>query len=174
MLKVPVTEDDHILGNEHAAVTLVEYGDFECHHCRRAYFMIKELQRHFGEKIRFVFRHFPLSEIHPYAEISAETAEFAGVHRKFWAMHDLLFESQTQLNHEHLLFLAESIGLSVMDLEGTIKMEHFKPKIKEDFLGGVRSGVNGTPTFFINENRYDGPLLLEQLIKSIDKALQSL
>lgn len=172
-LKVPVTEEDHIQGNENAAVTLVEYGDYECPYCGLAYPIIKELQKRFGEQLRFVFRNFPLSEIHPFAEIAAETAEFAGVHRRFWAMHDKIYENQRQLGPELLYSLAGDLDLSKMDLEQSLLKHTFAPKIKEDFLGGVRSGVNGTPTLFINGTRYDGPIELEHLAAAIEAILPS-
>lgn len=169
ILKVPISQEDHIQGSQQSVVTLVEYGDYECPFCGLAYPVVKQLQRHFQEKLRFVFRNFPLSEIHPLAEIAAETAEFAASKGKFWEMHDLLYEHQNQLSAPFLLELAESLNLSPLDLELAIKAHAFQPKIKSDFLGGVRSGVNGTPTFYINGNRYDGSYETEDLLKAIDE-----
>src|SRR5208282_3973771 len=105
-LKVPVSPEDHAQGHDDAPVTLVEYGDYECPHCGRAYPIVQRVQKHFGEKLRFVFRNFPLSEMHPHAEAAAETAEFAGAHGKFWEMHDLLFENQARLGGSLFLELA--------------------------------------------------------------------
>ena len=111
-LRPPVTPEGHIQGPEDAAVTLVEYGDYECPHCGRAYSIIKRVQKHFGKRLRFVFRNFPLSELHPHAESAAETAEFAGAHGKFWEMHDLLFENQERLSELLYLGLAKELGLA--------------------------------------------------------------
>src|SRR5208282_6417161 len=96
-LKMPVTTEDHVQGPEDAEVTLVEYGDYECPHCGRAHPIVQRVQEHFGKRVRFVFRNFPLSEMHPHAEAAAEAAEFAGAHGKFWQMHDRLFENQVRL-----------------------------------------------------------------------------
>jgi protein-disulfide isomerase len=154
-LKVPVTSSDHIQGEEHAAITLVEYGDYQCPHCGHAHPIIKRVQKHFGKQLRFVFRNFPLNEIHPQAEIAAESAEFAATQDRFWEMHDAIFENQKDLSLPFLLQLAEKLKLSSGDLEQALAREQFAARVKEDFLGGVRSGVNGTPTFFINGQRHD-------------------
>src|SRR6478672_9193527 len=113
MLKVPVTaDDDHVQGDlATALVTLVEYGDYQCPHCGRAYPIVKQVQRHFGDRLAFVFRNFPLSEIHPNAEAAAETAEFAGAHDRFWEMHDALFENQANLGLPLLRRLSDALGL---------------------------------------------------------------
>lgn len=171
-LKVPVTSDDHSQGDENASVTLVEYGDYECPYCGMAYLMIKRLQKHFGKQLRFVFRNFPLAEMHPQAEIAAEAAEFAAQHGRFWEMHDLIYENQSQLSMPMLLELGEKVNLSSSDLENAIMSKAFASKIRKDFLSGVKSGVNGTPTFFINDQRYDGPLKLNDLISAIDSILE--
>jgi len=147
MLKVPVSPDDHIQGDEHALVTLVEYGDYECPHCGRAYPIIKEVQNHYGRRLRFVFRNFPLTQIHPLAEPAAETAELAGAHGRFWEMHDGIYEDQDRLSLKLLLELGKLLGLSG---------------------ASVRSGVNGTPTFFINGVRHDGLYEFEDLVSAID------
>ncbi len=167
-LKVPVTGADHIQGDENAPITLVEYGDYECPHCGRAYPIIQQVQKHFGKQLRFIFRNFPLNEIHPEAEGAAESAEFAAANGKFWEMHDGIFENQRNLGVPMLLELAESLGLSSANLRQALKAGQFTPKVKEDFLGGVRSGVNGTPTFFINDHRHDGPHEFEDLVAAID------
>lgn len=167
-LKAAVNGDDHIQGTEKALVTLVEYGDYECPHCGRAYYIIKKLQNHFGAQLRFVFRNFPLTQIHSYAEPAAETAEFASEHNKFWEMHDLIYENQEDLNETLLLELAERLKIPAKQLPEIWEQKKYAPKIKKDFMSGVRSGVNGTPTFFINGIRYDGPASFEDLVMAIE------
>ena len=167
-LKLPVSEEDSIQGNENATITLVEYGDYQCPHCAAAYYVIKDIQKHFGTQLRFVFRNFPLKEIHTFAMVAAETAEFAGDYDLFWEMHDLIYENQESLGVPLLSGLAETLGLSMTDLELAIKKGVYVPKIQKDFMGGVKSGVNGTPTFFINDQRYKGPFDFKNLIEAID------
>jgi protein-disulfide isomerase len=170
MLKVPVTQEDHIQGDENAPLTLVEYGDYECSYCGLAYPIVKRIQERFGKRLRFVFRNFPLAEVHPHAVIAAITAEFAATHRKFWEMHDLLYEHQNALDMPDLLNYAKSLDLSAADLQTAIENETFADKIKNDFMGGVRSGVNGTPTFFINGNRHNGSFEYEELVAALEQA----
>ncbi len=167
-LKVPVTHKDHIQGNEKAWITLVEYGDYECPFCGMAYPIVKQLQTHFGEQLRFVFRNFPLSEMHPYAEPAAEAAEFAADSDLFWQIHDLIYENQEDLSIPLLLELGESLGLSAEDIAEAIENKAYAKKIHDDFLSGVRSGVNGTPTFFINDRRYNGPFEFEEMVSAIE------
>ena len=172
-LKVPVGTADHIQGDENAALTLVEYGDYECPHCGHAYPIVKRVQKHFGKRLRFVFRNFPLNEIHPHAESAAETAEFAGAHGKFWEMHDLLFESQNRLGGELFQGLAKRLKLASADLLAALEKREFLAKVRADFAGGARSGVNGTPTFFINGRRDDDPFEYADLVAAIEAVLQS-
>jgi protein-disulfide isomerase len=172
--KVPITFNDHIQGNEDAAVTLVEYGDYECPHCGVAYHVIKQVQKHYGPDLRFVFRNFPLAEIHPHAESAAEAAEFAGANGSFWKMHDGIYENQQRLSSKLLFELAADMGLSVEDLRESLAGHEFAPKVRQDFLGGVRSGVNGTPAFFINGVRHDGAYDFESLTAAIDARLLQL
>lgn len=167
-LKVPVSTDDHIQGNKNAPITLVEYGDFECPYCGMAHPIIKRLQKHFGNQLSFVFRNFPLSEIHPHAEAAAEAAEYAGSNGQFWEMHDLLYENQDRFGMPLFLELADALNLPADDLENAIMNKRFEPKIRKDFFGGVRSGVNGTPTLYINGQRYNGPIEFEELASAID------
>jgi protein-disulfide isomerase len=171
-LKVPVTPADHIQGDERAPVVLVEYGDYECPHCGHAYPIVKQVQEHFGKRLAFVFRNFPLSEMHPNAEPAAEAAEFAAAQGRFWEMHDGIFENQEALGRPLLLELAEKLGISTRALDRALDEEEYAPRVKEDFLGGVRSGVNGTPTFFINSHRHDGPFEFEDLVEAIDARLK--
>ena len=170
-LKIPVTEKDHIQGELGAPVILVEYGDYECPHCGRAYPVVQRVQKHFGKRMGFVFRNFPLNEIHPNAEAAAETAEFAGANGRFWEMHDGIFENQGSLSLPMLLELAKELGLSESGLGGALTSREFAARVKSDFIGGARSGVNGTPTFFINGERFDGPAEFEGLVAGIDGAL---
>ena len=153
---VPISEQDHVNGSVHAPVVLVEYGDFECPHCGRAYPIVKAAQRSLGDKLALVYRHFPLSEVHPHATQAAEAAEAAGAQRKFWEMHAMLFEHQDALDEQDLLGYAEALGLRMRHFTTDLMNDVYLPKVQNDFRGGVRSGVNGTPTFFINGVRFDG------------------
>lgn len=173
-LKVPVTKEDHIQGNESAPITLLEYGDYECPACGAAYPLIKLVQKNFEDNLRFVFRNFPLTEIHPHAEIAAETAEFGAAHNKFWELHDLIYENQVSLTVVNLFELVESLKLPSAELDAALKEGTYQMKIKRDFLSGVRSGVNGTPTFYINGARYDGPFDYEYLVNAIEQSYASL
>jgi protein-disulfide isomerase len=170
-LRVPVSARDHVQGPDDADVTLVEYGDFECPHCGRAYPIVKQVQDHFGDRLRFVYRHFPLREIHPNAEAAAEASEFAGAHGRFWEMHDLLFENQDALGLPLLVESAEALGLSSAALRQALASGEYAPRVQTDFLGGVRSGVNGTPTFFIDGERHDGSYEFEGLVSAIELRL---
>jgi protein-disulfide isomerase len=172
-LKVPVTPADHSQGSDKAEVTLVEYGDYECPYCGRAYPIVKQVQKHFGERLRFVFRNFPLAEMHPHAETAAETAEFADSKGQFWAMHDSLYENQESFSKEFFLALAQELSLPPTELREALERGDFRPRIRSDFQGGVRSGVNGTPTFFINGRRHDGPFEFESLVSAIELAAHS-
>jgi protein-disulfide isomerase len=154
-LAVPVSERDHKEGSLNARCTLVEYGDYECSHCGEAYPIVKRLQKEFGEELLFVFRNFPLNQIHEHAEHAAETAEFAAASDRFWQMHDLLFENQENLEDNSLVRLATQLHLSGDKLSKTLEEGTYRDHIKAEFMGGVRSGVNGTPTFFIDGQRHD-------------------
>ncbi len=170
MLQVPVTPSDHSLGAADALVTLVEYGDYECPHCALAHPVTRLLVRHFGADLRFVFRHFPLSEVHPMATPAAEAAEFAGDHGRFWQMHDGIYENQERLSLAMLLALADHLGLSSDDLREALREQRHREKVQADFLGGVRSGVNGTPCFFINGLRHAGGYDFTELAAAIQTA----
>jgi protein-disulfide isomerase len=170
-LKVPVTQRDHSLGPANAPITLVEYGDYECPHCAQAHPIVNAVRDHFAGQLRFVFRHFPLTQIHPNAEAAAESAEFAGAHGKFWEMHDGIYENQDQLGLPLLFALVAALGLSESDLENALETSEYKPKVRADFLGGLRSGVNGTPTFFINGERHDGSYEFVALVAAIEAQL---
>ena len=170
-LQVPVTDADHIEGDVHAPVTLVEYGDYECPICGLAYPIVKRVQKHFGKRLRFVFRNFPLTQIHLEAENAAETAEFAAAHDRFWEMHDALFENQQTLGPKLYLSLAAAFNLPAEGLKEALEHRAFRPKIRSDFVGGLKSGVNGTPTFFINGRRHDAGNEYEDLVDAIDAEL---
>jgi len=171
-LKIPVGAADHAQGSADAPVTLVEYGDYECPHCGRAYPIVKALQKKFGKQLRFVFRNFPLSEMHPHALAAAETAEFAGAHGKFWEMHDLIYENQQRLSEQLLTELAQRLKLDGKALAKAREAGELTDRVQQDFSGGVRSGVNGTPTFFINGERHDADFEFETLVEALNEALQ--
>ena len=153
----PVGGGDHVAGPDAAPVTLVEYGDYECPYCGMAYPIVKAAQRTLGDKLRLVFRHFPLKEIHPHAQHAAQAAESAGAQGKFWEMHDAIFEHQHALEDEDLVAYATSLGLDGERVAQDLADETYAKRVRDDFRSGVRSGVNGTPTFFINGERYNGP-----------------
>ncbi|HEU4563695.1 MAG TPA: thioredoxin domain-containing protein [Gemmatimonadaceae bacterium] len=155
-LTPPVGGDDHVAGPDDAPVTLVEYGDFECPYCGMAYPIVHAIRRALGPRLRFVYRHFPLRESHPHAQHAAEAAEAAGAQGKFWAMHDQLFEHQDALGDAALIHYARAIGLDADRVARELEARTFEPRVRQNFRSGVKSGVNGTPTFFINGERYDG------------------
>ena len=170
-LAVPVSEDrDHIRGPRIAPVTLVEYGDYECPYCGQAYYVVKELEQRAGNLTRFVFRNFALTTIHPHAERAAEAAEAAGAQGKFWEMHDLLYENQQALEDEDLMKYAAWADLDINRFVRDMREGRYLNRIREDFLSGTRSGVNGTPTFFINGFRHDGSWDLVSLMTAIEGA----
>ncbi len=171
MLRIPVSDADHVQGNLNSAVVLVEYGDYQCPHCGHAYSIVKQVQQQFGDQLAFVFRNFPLAEIHPNAEAAAETAEFAASKGLFWEMHDAIYENQESLSVETLMRLAQQLTLSPLSLEDAWVKRAYLERVREDFSGGVRSGVNGTPTFFINGRRHEGAFELEDLVAAVDAAL---
>ena len=172
-LTVPITADDHSQGEADAKCTLVEYGDFQCSYCGQVYPIVKQLQDHFGVDLRFVFRNFPLREIHPNAEHAAETAEFAGINGEFWQMHDLLYQNQATLEDEHLLEFAGHLRLSADELREALHDETYLPWVSADFHGGVHSGVNGTPTFFLNGRRHDNAFNFETLADAVQQQIKT-
>jgi len=171
VLTVPVTENrDHIQGTADAAVTLVEYGDYECPYCGAAYPIIKEVQSRMGARLRFVFRNFPITTSHPHAEQAAEAAEAAASQGRFWEMHDLLYENQKRLRDEDLHGYAEQLGLDVERFDQDLAEHAHAPRVREDFMSGVRSGVNGTPTFYINGARHDDSYDFDTLLAALERA----
>ncbi len=169
-LAVPVTERDHAQGPADAPVTLVEYGDYECPYCGRAYPVVKQIQQRMGPRLRFVFRNFPLNTLHEHAGVAAQAAEAAASQGKFWEMHDLLYEHQDELAETDLNKYALHLGLEIYKFEADLSAERYAKRVRDDFRGGVRSGVNGTPTFFINELRYNGPHELEPMLEALENA----
>ena len=173
-LVVPVTpERDHIEGPMNAPLTLVEYGDYQCPYCGAAYPEVKKVQKNLGPELRFVFRNFPLTNIHEHALIAAETAEAAAVQQKFWPMHDFLYEHQATLGVPNIaLGYARTLGLDTRKFEREIAQHTYQKRIKDDFMSGVKSGVNGTPTFYINGTRHDGEAVAKALIEALEDAKQ--
>jgi protein-disulfide isomerase len=174
VLTMPVSEDrDHIQGPAGAAVTLVQYGDYECPYCGAAYPIIKEVQARMGDRLRFVFRNFPITTSHPHAEQAAEAAEAAAAQGRFWEMHDHLYENQQHLRTDDLRSYAEAIGLDVDMFDKELAEHVHADRIHEDFMSGVRSGVNGTPTFYINGARHDDSYDTETMLAAVERAAAS-
>ncbi|HEV7395714.1 MAG TPA: thioredoxin domain-containing protein [Pyrinomonadaceae bacterium] len=167
-----IRPDDHIQGPSGAPVTLLEYGDYECPYCGEAHPIVKQLQRTLGENMRFIFRNFPLTSVHAHAEEAAEAAESAGAQGKFWEMHDRLYEYQDELAHPHLIGHAQRLGLDVEKFEDELDRHVYMPRVREDFMSGVRGGVNGTPTFFINGVRHDGSYDFETLLEAVQMRIK--
>lgn len=172
-LRVAVGGRDHVRGPDDAPVTLVEYGDYQCPFCGRAHPMVEALIRQLGEQLRFCFRHFPLTTVHPLAQQAAEAAEAAGAQGRFWEMHDLLFEHQDSLGGAFLVRYATDLGLDPDRFQRELASHAHADRVREDFMGGVRSGVNGTPTFFLNDLRYDGPHDEGAMLDAIGAALDA-
>ncbi len=168
-LTVPVSDRDHIQGSDSAIVTLVEYGDFQCPHCSQVHPIILDLKKQLGDRLRVVYRHFPISSAHPDAKLAAEAAEAAAAQGKFWEMHHILFSHQSALDYGHLVQYAAELGLDVAQFERDLKDHVYADRVREDFSSGVRSGVNGTPTFFINGVRYDGAWDFESMLRELEK-----
>jgi protein-disulfide isomerase len=165
---------DHRLGPADAPLTLVEYGDFECPHCGAAYSSVEAVRRRLGGRLRFVFRHFPLARSHPHAEHAAEMAEAAADRGKFWPMHAVLFENQAALDDEALVHYAASVGVDPVWAASELLSHACAGRVREHFMSGVRSGVNGTPTFFINGVRHDGASDELSLLEALRSAATAL
>ncbi len=163
VLKPPVHERDHVLGPADAPATLVEYGDYECPYCYQAHPIIIALRRQLGDRMRFVYRNFPLPQVHPHAMHAAEAAESVATHagsEAYWKMHDAIFEHQQDsddaLDDAHLVGYAAGAGANPVDVKLDLEQDRLLDRVGADFSSGVRSGVNGTPTFFVNGGRFDG------------------
>ena len=166
-LQRAVEPRDWARGPASAPVTLLEYGDFQCPACGRAFHELGRLARGLHDRIRFVFRHFALAQMHPHASLAAEAAEAAGAQGKFWEMHDTLFTHQTALEPPALLAYARDLQLDARIFSRDLNEHRYLPKVRRDFMEGIRSGVNGTPTMFINGARWDGPYTAEALLRGM-------
>jgi protein-disulfide isomerase len=177
-LRPPVGDEDHAQGPADAPVTLVEYGDYECPHCGRAAPIVQRVQRHFGDRLRFVFRNFPLTEVHEHADHAAQAAESAAAHggeEAFWAMHDAIYAHQQDgpdaLGDAALGRYAREAGVDARTVLDDVRADRFAERVQRDFMSGVRSGVNGTPTFFINGARLDSSWDEAGLVAAIESEM---
>jgi protein-disulfide isomerase len=170
-LTPPVGPGDHVLGDAGATVTLVEFGDYECPFCGRAHLVLGEVLPQVSPEVRFVFRHFPLVQIHPHALAAAEAAEAAGAQGKFWAMHELLFENQGALEPENLVGYAEALGLDIPRFVREASNHARIEGIEVDLRSGAKSGVMGTPTFYINGIRHDAGWDIPTLLSALRAAI---
>jgi protein-disulfide isomerase len=169
----PLDRTDHRRGPENAPIVLVEYGDFECPYCRDAYAIVKEIRHKLGDRLCFAYRHFPVTQIHPHAMEAAEAAEAAAAQGKFWEMYDLLFTHQHALENEDLKRYASDLNLDRKTFDQQLDDHLYADSIHEQFMEGVHSGVNGTPAFFINGARYDGPHQLDPLLEALERSSKS-
>ena len=174
-LTLPTTLDppvdlrrDHILGLPTAPLTLVEYGDFECPFCGAATDVVREIRDRFGDDLRYVFRHLPLADVHPFSELAAEAAEAAGAQGKFWEMHDQLFEHHDQLEIEDLVGYAGEVGIDVEKFTRAVTEGVYGERVREDVASADASGARGTPTFFVGDKRHVGPWDTESLAAAIE------
>ena len=172
-LSAPITSDDHAQGPIHATVTLVQYGDYECPYTRMSRHSVHQLQRQYPETLRFVFRHFPLAEIHPHARAAAMAAEAAGAQADFWTMHEYLFEHQKALAESDLRTYALELRLDADRFERDRRSSQVIERVERDLASGEASGVQGTPTFFVNGTRHDGAYDLESLRSAVVGQLRS-
>ncbi len=170
-LAVPVEPADHVIGAPHAPVTVVEYGDFECPNCKQAAPAVKLLLERFKERVRFVYRHFPLEEVHPHALSAAEAAECAGGEGKFWQMHDLLFDNQDRLKPQHLRSYAEQLQLDMARYTAEMDDEIYLQRVRGHTEGGRQSGVRSTPGFFVNGDIQDVSFGLSSLFDAVAAVL---
>jgi protein-disulfide isomerase len=166
-LTIPIGPRDHISGSLDAPLQLVEYGDYECPFCGMAHPVVQEVERVLSDQLCFAFRHFPIVGAHPHALRAAEAAEAAGAQDRFWAMHNRLFEHQDLLDDEMLVFHAVQIGLDRERFIEDLESQRFLARVREDLSSGARSGVNGTPTFFVNGQRYEGVPEARSLIEAL-------
>ena len=160
---------DHVHGPASASLTLVEDGDYECPDCGRLFEIIRDLQRELGERLRIVYRHYPLSGVHPRAQEAAEAAQAAGAQDRFWDMHDLLFRNQNALERKHLLTYAESLALDMDRFTAALKKQVYRQRVREDFRRGVENGVYGTPGLFLNDVRHAGAWDPDALLAYVSK-----
>jgi protein-disulfide isomerase len=166
-LQFPVDGNDHAKGSPDAAVTIVEYGDYECPFCRASEPIVEALDQALGSNLRLVFRHFPVTNLHPHAERAAETAEAAGAQGKFWEIHRILFANQEALEDADLRRYADSLGLDMQRYDAEMEEHIYRHKVRQDLLEGLQTGVRGTPTFFIDGERLDGPPDLQEMLRLV-------
>ena len=171
-LSLPVGERDHIQGPATAPIVLVEYGDYECIYCGEAYLIAKDIKRWLGDRLRFVFRNFPITNSHPNAQLAAEAAEAAGAQGRFWEMHDYLFKHQKALDYGHIARYAQMLGLDMARFNREITEHRYESRVREDFISGFKGGVSGTPTFFINGIKVEGAWAPQYFDEAIAYELQ--
>jgi protein-disulfide isomerase len=169
-LSVPLGPGDHVAGPPTAPLTLVEYGDYECPFCRAAHPAVKQVRQILGAELRFAYRHFPLTQIHPHALPAAEAAEAAAAQGRFWEMHELLFSRDDDLGAEGLLDRARELELDLSRFARELADHTHAQTVRAHFLSGVRSGVNGTPTFFVNGVRHNGGYDVPSLLAAFGEA----
>jgi protein-disulfide isomerase len=170
-LIVPVGADDHVVGSKDARLTVVEYGDYQCPYCGQAFPIVEQIRADFADSLRFVFRNFPLADMHPHAEAAAEVAEAAGLQGKFWEMHDTLYRNQRQLDESALLRYVTDVGADADQLRLDIASGAPRARVEADFESAIRSGANGTPTFFVNGARYNGSWAYEPFVEYLQGLL---
>ena len=168
-----ISKKDHVLGNPNASVTLLEYGDYECPYCGEAHRTVKALQQALGDDLCFVYRNFPLAQLHPHAEQAAESVEAAGAQGRFWEMHDAVFENQDALEEDDLAAYAVDVGVDANRLLTEIDDGAYRDRIQKDIDSGTRLGVDGTPSFFINGEAYAGPDDADSMLAAIEEARES-
>jgi protein-disulfide isomerase len=169
-LQPPLHAGDHLRGDPGARIQLVEFGDFECPFCGQAYPIVEQLKRTLGDRLCLAFRHFPIVGSHPHAALAAEAAEAAGAQGRFWEMYDVLYQHQDALEPEDLARYAAMIGLDSRAFADDTAGHRFLEKVRRDLYSGAVSGVNGTPSFFINGQRHDGSWDYESLIAALTAA----
>jgi len=171
-LSIPVGPDDHSRGPLDAKLTVIEYGDYQCPYCGQAYSIVEQLRSEFSDSMRLIFRNLPLVDVHPHAEAAAEMAEAIGLQGKFWEIHDALYENQTDLSDAALSRYAEQVGADVTTAMNAIADGGPRQRVEADFEGAIRSGANGTPTFFVNGERYDGSWQFEPFLQYLSEVLE--
>lgn len=166
-----VNKNDHVMGPADAPIELIEYADYQCPYCKKAYYIVKDIQQRLGDNVRFVFRNFPLTDLHPQALHAAIAAEIAASHGKFWEMHDLLFEHQNTLDDYHLLEYAKRVGINSVEFETDFSKDRFYQKVKDDYDSGIENDVEGTPTFFVNGEVFDGNWMTSDFIEYLESII---
>jgi protein-disulfide isomerase len=173
-LAIPVGPDDHVRGPADATLTVVEYGDYQCPYCAQAYTIVEKLSATFATSMRLVFRNLPLADVHPHAERAAEFAEAVGLQDKFWPMHDRLYENQRSLGEDALRSYAKDVGADLTKVEEALEGGAPRARVEADLEGAIRSGANGTPTFFVNGLRYDGSWFYDEFAEYLQSTLDAL